>query len=220
MTGVQTCALPISGEVVRSDTRFTMAPPIRDDETFDDDDGDNDRGYIRQDKQRTERVYARWASDNAEIGLDDLGDPNEHGDENDDEDGYEYSEDDEDEVPVEVPVIKSGPNWTKCELDRKELVLQGLAVHANMKTDVALIEWAKERGIFTRVDRATEWGNPFHLPGDGDRETVIANYEWYLSKKPSLMAKINTLKGKVLGCWCYPEGCHAGHLEELANGDN
>lgn len=109
------------------------------------------------------------------------------------------------------------PNWTSSQLERKEAAKRGITVHANMKTDEALIEWAKQEGIFFRVDRATEWGNPFHLPGDGDRETVINNYAWYLERKPSLLSKIHTLKGKVLGCWCYPESCHAEVLEERAN---
>lgn len=109
------------------------------------------------------------------------------------------------------------PTWTSSQLERKEAAKRGITVHANMKTDEALIEWAKQEGIFFRVDRATEWGNPFHLPGDGDRETVINNYAWYLERKPSLLSKIHTLKGKVLGCWCYPESCHAEVLEERAN---
>jgi len=121
-----------------------------------------------------------------------------------------------------APVIQSVklPEWTPSEIDRKGRVEDGFTVHANMKTDVALIEWAKQNGLFMRVDRATEWGNPFHLPGDGDRETVLTNYMWYMRKKPSLMAKIKTLKGKVLGCWCYPDSCHALFLENLANDDN
>lgn len=107
--------------------------------------------------------------------------------------------------------------WSPSEIDRKNLAEQGRTVHANMKTDLSLIEWAKKQGIFARVDRATEWGNPFHLPDDGDRATVLENYRWYLQRKPSLLAKLHLLKGRVLGCWCHPEPCHAGILEEYAN---
>lgn len=170
-------------EVVRSETRFTLAPPIRDDEEFDDmvDEAEGDEGGYD------------WR---------------------DEEDIEEYT------PPVKVAPQVKAPEWTPCQVERRELVERGLTVHANMKTDVALIEWAKQTGRFFRVDRATEWGNPFHLPDDGDRETVIANYKWYIQKKPSLMKKIGTLKGKVLGCWCHPEPCHAGFLEELTNGEN
>jgi hypothetical protein len=107
--------------------------------------------------------------------------------------------------------------WATSQLERKAQAEAGFTVHANMRSDELLIEWAKSQGIFVRVDRATEWGNPFLLPDDGDRETVINNYDWYLDRKPSLLAKIHTLKGKVLGCWCHPEACHAGILEGRAN---
>ena len=109
------------------------------------------------------------------------------------------------------------PKWTESELQRKAHVEQGITVHANMKTDLALIQWAKDNGLFERVDRATEWGNPFLLPADGDRLTVVENYQWYLDRKPSLLSKLDKLRGKVLGCWCYPEMCHAEVLEEYAD---
>ena len=31
------------------------------------------------------------------------------------------------------------------------------------------------------------------------------------------MAQLPELKGKVLGCWCAPEGCHGDVLAELAD---
>jgi uncharacterized protein (DUF1697 family) len=107
--------------------------------------------------------------------------------------------------------------WTESELLRRGDVEQGMTVHANMKADFALIEWAKSMGIFERIDRATVWGNPFLLPADGDRLTVVENYQWYLERKPSLLEKIDTLKGKVLGCWCHPEMCHGEVLKDYAN---
>lgn len=114
---------------------------------------------------------------------------------------------------IKAPLRK----WTRDQLRRRALVESGVTVHANMKTDHALIEWAKGNGLFERVDRATDWGNPFILPADGDRQTVVENYQIYLDMKPSLLAKLHTLKGKVLGCWCYPELCHAEILEEYAD---
>lgn len=135
-----------------------------------------------------------------------------------DDEGYDWAQDEPLSVVIAPPA--RSPEWTSSQMGRKARVEFGFTVHANMKTDLALIEWAKQNGLFVRVDRATEWGNPFHLPGDGDRDTVLDNYEWYLERKPSLLTKISTLKGKVLGCWCYPELCHAGILEERANGEN
>jgi hypothetical protein len=63
------------------------------------------------------------------------------------------------------------------------------------------------------------WGNPFEMPGDGDRDTVCDYYALsYLPLRSSLLTEIHSLKGKVLACWCYPERCHGDYLAELANG--
>jgi hypothetical protein len=59
------------------------------------------------------------------------------------------------------------------------------------------------------------WANPFLLGDDGDRPTVIANYGWYFERKPSLQTQLPGLRGKVLGCWCYPLRCHGNLLIEL-----
>ncbi len=83
----------------------------------------------------------------------------------------------------------------------------------NLRRHHNLIAWAKERGLFVRVDRTTPWGNPFELGKDGDRETVIANYrDHYLPFKPTLLARLGELRGKALGCWCAPLACHADVL--------
>jgi hypothetical protein len=51
-----------------------------------------------------------------------------------------------------------------------------------------------------------KWGNPFMIPGDGNRAEVIRKYEAWLLEKPELVAQAKSeLRGKVLGCWCSPE---------------
>jgi Domain of unknown function (DUF4326) len=67
-----------------------------------------------------------------------------------------------------------------------------------------------------RIDRATIWGNPFVIGRDGTREEVISKYRAYLLSNPNLMARLPSLKGKVLGCWCHPKACHGDVLAELA----
>jgi transposase-like protein len=105
--------------------------------------------------------------------------------------------------------------WSRDELDALEDVRAGRSVVVNMQTGAVLgprlWAWAQANGHAVRIDRRTEWGNPFEIPGDGDRATVIANYaEHYLPNKPSLLAALPELRGKVLGCWCAPLACH-GH---------
>ena len=104
--------------------------------------------------------------------------------------------------------------WSQSELDRKEQVLAGKTVVANMHkdTDLALIAWAKEVGKFIPIDRRSDWGNPFVMGDDGDRDTVCNSYELFFQLKLSLHIRIKELQGAVLGCWCYPNRCHGEYL--------
>jgi Domain of unknown function (DUF4326) len=80
-----------------------------------------------------------------------------------------------------------------------------------------LIEWATERGLLVRIDRRTDWGNPFEIPADGDRAEVIAKFaKHYLPYKPGLLARLGELRGKALACWCAPESCHGDVLKALS----
>lgn len=104
--------------------------------------------------------------------------------------------------------------WSESELDRKAKVLAGKTVVANMHkdTDLALINWAKETGRFIPIDRRSDWGNPFIMGDDGDRDTVCNSYELFFQLKLSLHVRISELQGAVLGCWCYPHRCHGDYL--------
>lgn len=65
----------------------------------------------------------------------------------------------------------------------------------------------------------SKWHNPFPMGhfGDEPREQVLAAFRSYLSHRPDLIAALHELKGKRLGCWCYPEKCHGDVLAELAD---
>lgn len=67
------------------------------------------------------------------------------------------------------------------------------------------------------IGRPSKWGNPFIIGQDGSRDEVIKKYELWIKKQPHLMSSISELKGKVLGCWCFPQPCHGDVLERLAN---
>lgn len=69
-----------------------------------------------------------------------------------------------------------------------------------------------------RIDRASKWGNPFHIGEDGSREEVIEKYKEWVTNQPHLMKEIRHLQGKRLGCWCSPNPCHGDVLVELADG--
>ena len=96
-----------------------------------------------------------------------------------------------------------------ARLDAGEIIV------VNMRDDLARA--LEARGYVARIDRGSPWGNPYILSEDGDRATVIENYEHhYLEWKPSLTSKLKTLRGKALGCWCHPEPCHGDVLRRWA----
>jgi hypothetical protein len=61
------------------------------------------------------------------------------------------------------------------------------------------------------------WCNPYHNQIDRiGRKKVVELYRDYITNVPDLLAKIPTLKGKVLACWCKPLLCHGDILIELS----
>ena len=70
------------------------------------------------------------------------------------------------------------------------------------------------------VDRGTDWGNPFVMRNETDRDRVCDLYEqyalWRLTVDPNWLIP---LRGSSLACWCAPKRCHADTLLRLANGD-
>lgn len=114
--------------------------------------------------------------------------------------------------------------WTEDQLDRRGRAEKGECVVANIReedgrrVDEALLSWAEAEDRFARIDRKTEWGNPFEIPDDGDRETVIGKFErFYWPFKNGLLGKVPKLRGKVLGCWCHPDPCHGHIIAETVN---
>jgi len=96
---------------------------------------------------------------------------------------------------------------------------EGKTVVLNMNTNFHAMKWAKDNNRFQQIDRWSDWGNPFLLDIDGDRDAVCESFKIYFDLKLGLKAKINQLKGKALGCHCYPKRCHGEHLKQLADGN-
>lgn len=109
--------------------------------------------------------------------------------------------------------------WSHQERMLMEQLREGQTVVVSLREHHEnLVRWVKAEGLLEAVDRRTEWGNPFEMPFDGDRATVIRNYaEHYLPNKPSLLGKLPELKGKALACWCAPASCHADTLKALVD---
>ena len=74
------------------------------------------------------------------------------------------------------------------------------------------------------VGRPSKWGNPFSHKADSiatvrvkTRVEAIESYGKWLLTQPELISSLHELRGKVLGCWCYPHRCHGEILSRLAN---
>lgn len=111
---------------------------------------------------------------------------------------------------------RKGAAWTASEEQRREMVLAGGIAVANQSADPALLAWAKETGRLVLIDRTSDWGNPFILGDDGDRDYVIESFAIYLRRTPSLLKRLPSLAGKVLACWCHPERCHGEEIADAA----
>ena len=65
------------------------------------------------------------------------------------------------------------------------------------------------------IGRPSKWGNPFIIGRDGTRSEVISKYREYILNNPELMAALDEIRGKTLGCYCKPKACHGDVLVEL-----
>jgi len=97
---------------------------------------------------------------------------------------------------------------------------QGKTVVINMNEHFHVLKYAKENNIYKQIDRYSEWGNPFYLDSDGNRDEVCDAFEIFYKHKRSLHSKISELKGKALGCHCHPNRCHGHFLKKITDGNN
>lgn len=66
---------------------------------------------------------------------------------------------------------------------------------------------------------SSAFANPFKIGKDGTRDAVLTKYETYITTKLDndiqLRQALINLRGKSLGCWCYPDPCHGDVLIKL-----
>jgi len=61
-----------------------------------------------------------------------------------------------------------------------------------------------------------KWGNPFIVGQHGTRDEVIQMYREWIITQADLMQALPELKGKILGCHCFPPlNCHGFVLLDL-----
>lgn len=123
-----------------------------------------------------------------------------------------------DDWPPPEP-LEPHAGWSGRERRLWDQLQAGATVVVNFRTDTNLIAAARTAGLLARIDRESDWGNPFELPADGDRLTVVANYQSHdLPFKPSLHRRRHELRGTALACWCAPDRCHGDVLKAWVDG--
>jgi hypothetical protein len=89
--------------------------------------------------------------------------------------------------------------------------------------DTKVVHFRKEK-FDIYIGRPSEWGNPFSHIKDKktraefivkNREEAVAKYREWILTQDHLMEKLETLRGKSLGCWCKPKACHGDVLVQL-----
>ena len=116
--------------------------------------------------------------------------------------------------------IEQKTNENPISIEEREIldkISKGETVVINMNKHFHVLKYAKEKLLYQPIDRYSEWGNPFFLDSDGNRDEVCDGYAEYFKHKRSLHNKVKNLKGKVLGCHCHPLKCHGDHLKNLAD---
>lgn len=73
------------------------------------------------------------------------------------------------------------------------------------------------------IGRGSDFGNPYVIGIDGDRDVVIRKYREYFYKRISdetdFKSNVDSLKGKTLACFCKPKSCHGDVIIEYLDGD-
>ncbi len=90
-----------------------------------------------------------------------------------------------------------------------------MCIH-DTETQTIVVHWKRQQ-FDIDIRRPAKWGNPFRIGVDGTRSEVIEKYRKWLLEQPDLLADIEELRGKRLGCWCAPKPCHGDVLVELLN---
>lgn len=88
-----------------------------------------------------------------------------------------------------------------------------------MKSRGRVVHCKKEK-FDVYIGRPGQWGNPFAMRSEGERQDVIEKYRiWIIGEIRDGRIKkedVLRLRGKVLGCWCAPRACHGDVLLDIA----
>ncbi|XP_021369298.1 uncharacterized protein LOC110460616 [Mizuhopecten yessoensis] len=105
-------------------------------------------------------------------------------------------------------VYKGPPAARVFNIRKKELNKRGIKDLEEWVKDPNNIYIGRDMTFYVGGAVGSKWGNPFKKL---ERDEAVIRFEEHIRASPSLMAELDELKGKNLGCWCHPLSCH-GHV--------
>lgn len=99
-----------------------------------------------------------------------------------------------------------------CSIRKKDLNKRGIKSFTEW-LDRPDSVYIGRRQVYVQGTFNSKWKNPFSVKKYG-REGCIQKYREMIVGS-ELMRDLEELRGKELGCWCFPEKCHGDVLLEL-----
>ncbi len=118
-------------------------------------------------------------------------------------------------------IFNDGETFNHLIEDAKKSGIKSRVIDTEI-TKVVNIDKGAAHDIY--IGRGSDWGNPYAMGFDGDREEVIRKYQYDFERNFLKSSKEDALKlkGKILGCHCKPAACHgdviANYLNSLDDG--
>ena len=86
----------------------------------------------------------------------------------------------------------------------------------NLKNiNINIKDWiADDKNVY--VGRPSKWGNPYKISKKTCRKEAVNLFRNHVIHTKDLADNVGELRGKILGCWCAPDQCHAEVLHQLA----
>ena len=100
-----------------------------------------------------------------------------------------------------------------CNVKKKELNKRGIKDFQEWNKKKNTLYIGRNMSFYVKGAVKSKWANPFSVKKYG-RKKCLELYEQYV-KESGLTNYLHELKGKELGCWCYPEPCHGDILLKL-----
>jgi len=130
-------------------------------------------------------------------------------------DAIKTSEDKLEEITHAV-IFNDGESFAHIINELKQKGIVSRVINTNI-THVVNVDKNESYDIY--IGRGSDWGNPYAIGIDGDRDEVIRKYQYDFERGflKSNKEQLLKLRGKKLGCHCKPAACHGDVLANYLN---